>query len=200
MDLDFTKIILTRKNNMLYRIINFIRSLFYRLVPDKTQSPVVTVPIPVITGVNFTLGEIKGASQEQIRLAKDSFELFLQIILSPQFKDEILKSTFTSNNGMTNEEIYHHYLDSKATINIQFFYGSFYQNRIAKTVGYDLPNDDFVYVNKYFVNSRYELTSLISHELAHSCGFSHQSASESTSVPYAFGRIFKTIMNQLGVV
>lgn len=164
-----------------------------------TESPSVVGSLTPITNESTTkvfLGEVKGASNLELAMTVRSVFVMDQIIISDEFKDEVLKSLFTSTNGLTNQQIYNTLTDEPIIMNVTFFTGSFVQNRVYKTVGLD-NGSGIVYANRFFVQNVMTLTSLMMHEFAHQKGFHHKSASEKTSVPYMMNTIFDAVYKKV---
>lgn len=181
----------------------FFYNLWTKLFPKK--SPTITPIDPIVipdTPIDTTpqsnesgvvLGQVTGTIGNELELIKEAVSLVSAVVTSPKFKELILAETFTSTDGLTNQQIYDKFTQSKITVNVAMFTGTWIQNHVYGTMGYDVEGDDFVHANRYFVNTAPVLGSLILHESAHGLGFHHQSASESTSVPYRMNKIFDEI-------
>ncbi len=176
------------------RIWSFIKSLFGVKPPMIMVQP---VEAPEINGIpGFYLGKVKGAYPNEIEIIKSAVQLVAEVVRSDHFYKQVIAAKFTSTNGKSNLEIYQAFTTRAITVNVAMFTGSFMQNRVYHTVGYD-NDDEFVHANRYFVQDANTLGSLIIHEVAHSLGFHHESASESTSVPYSMNKIFESTQIKL---
>lgn len=196
---------------MFQRIINFFKRIFSRkkVIAPQPSTPETPEPLPSPPGQNngsevpanglVQVGDIIAINEEERQMCIGAIVHVRDIIASPFFKEEVLSSKFTSTDGMTNEEIYKKYTDSKLTVNVHMFYGSYYQNHISHTVGYDTPEDDYVNANRYYVQDSATLASLIMHELAHALGFHHINKNEDTSVPYMMNKISESVMKKMGI-
>jgi hypothetical protein len=82
-------------------------------------------------------------------------------------------------------------LRSATTLRISFFNGSWWQNKVAKTIGYDVESmPDTVHMNRNFVTNATMVATNLLHEAAHARGYRHRSARDYRSVPYAMNKIF----------
>lgn len=135
------------------------------------------------------MGEVLPKQSKWIELSKQAILKANEVLKSDCFKIKILNGKFTENNGLTNLKIYELLSSKKIKGNITFFYGTFYQNHIAKTVGID-KGTGVVFANSYYVGDSDTLASLILHEAeGHGQGFHHYGVKE-TSVPYSLNSIY----------
>lgn len=181
----------------------FFSNLWNKLFGPKTKKVPEVVPVPIPTqpvdtppqteGSGFVLGKVEGAINNELSVIKDAITLVSNVVTSPKFKELVLAETFTNTGGLTNQEIYEKFTQNKITVNVSMFTGSWIQNHVYGTMGYDVEGDDFVHANRYFVKTAPVLGSLILHEIAHTLGFHHVSAKESSSVPYRMNKIFDEI-------
>lgn len=126
---------------------------------------------------------------EQAEMASVSFAESKAILSSECFKTETLAAPFTETNGLTNGQILDLYVSKPITVGIQFFYGTWYQNYISKTEGFD-EGDGICYVNTFYIDNADDLSSLELHETGHALGFSHVNPPEDqTSIPYFMNKI-----------
>lgn len=180
---------------MIRRFFNFIKRLFVR-------TPAVELPEdipPVVVGEQFKnliLGKIKDATDQEVVMIKKAFAFLTEVYSSHFFREEILDANFTNTMGLSNYEIFQRLTTSEITINVEMFTGTWRQNKVYHTVGYD-DGDEYVHANRYFVQDPITMMSLMAHETAHALGFHHDSASEYTSVPYMLNAITEKIAKEL---
>lgn len=197
---------------MFQAILKFFRKLFgfnSVSVPVPVPQPEAPEPLPTTpvvsdsSGVSANgmvqIGDIISLNEQERQMCVGAIIIVRDILASAFFKEEILAASFTNTNGMTNLQIYNKYIYSKLIVNIHMFYGSWYQNHVARTIGYDTPGDEYVNANRYFVQDSVTLASLVMHETAHALGWSHASSTEYTSVPYMMNKISETVMKKLGL-
>ena len=147
----------------------------------------------------FVLGQTEGLIVGELPMIMDAIKKVNTVVKSTVFRNEMIASRFTETEGLTNQEIYDKFTKSKITVNVSMFTGSWRQNHVYRTVGFDDEGDDFVHANRYFVDDSSTLASLILHEIAHSLGFSHSSSTDYTSVPYMMNSIYDTCAERLGI-
>lgn len=135
----------------------------------------------------MVLDEVRNATPEQAELARKAVILGEAILKNDCFEMQILKAKFTETNDLTNGQIYHLYIGTKLHVKVEFFYGTFMQNYVYKTMGYDV-GDGVVYANSFYIDTPELLVSLIFHEKAHDLGFHHYGVMD-TSAPYTMNRI-----------
>lgn len=189
------------------RFINWIKKVFgfgsvSKVPPIQTGTvePVV-IPIPIGSTIpDFVVGDIKGASESERKMIIQAIGYVKQVVYSPEFKSAVMGATFTSTRGLSNIEIYNLFQTTLFVVNVDMFDGTWRQNHVWHTQGYEDPNDDYVHANRYFIQDALNMGSLILHELAHEpLMFTHSSASEYTSVPYACNAIFSNVATKLGI-
>jgi|GEM_PF-6970322 len=155
---------------------------------DQTITPQtshVSVPSDGKPEVILIEDGIKGATDAEKKVVVQSVQETNQIDRSDCFKNKILGAKFTETNGLTNQQVYDVLATHPVSIKVEIFNGSFMQNYVYKTMGYDI-GDGTVYVNRFFVKTAKQMRSLINHEAeGHQQGFHHNGV-KSTSVPYQF--------------
>ena len=77
------------------------------------------------------------------------------------------------------------------------FDGSYMQNYVYRTVGYDI-GDGTVYMNRHFVDSSSIAASNILHEIAHELGFHHDQV-KATSIPYGLNNAWDLCSKELNI-
>ncbi len=144
---------------------------------------------------------------------EDAFVLIEKVMNSEEFKQRVInyidfsgKRNFTSNRGLTNEQVYESLMTGKEMINgdrtpgEMNFNVSRYLKSWSKVIGYtNMGSNNVIHVNGKFY-SRFkaeEITGNITHEWIHLCGFSHASANDHDSVPYAVGYIMGDLAKKL---
>lgn len=178
---------------------NWIKRLFSKsaIVPTPATSSVgsVTVPSAASSTPDIILGSITGASLSEIEMIKQALGYVKAVVYSPAFHTAVLAASFTTVDGLTNEQIYKAFTTQRIIVNIDDYTGSWRANNMSHTMGYE-NGDGYVHMNRVFVHDALVMGSLILHEVAHMLGFRHLSASESTSIPYTMNQIFDTITSQ----
>lgn len=157
--------------------------------PSDTTSPI-TDGKPIME-----LGEIKGAINREDELIRDAIAYANHAMQTECFREMLLSAVLTETNGLDASQIYDLFTSKKVRINVTMFYGSYMQNYVYKTMGYDI-GDGVVYANRFFVQDPATLGSLIIHEAqGHGQGFHHDGKKE-TSVPYTLNKIFEECYTQ----
>ncbi len=144
-------------------------------------------PIPV------ELGEVKNATSEEVQMVRDAAALVERVVSSAEFRARVLDFAFTSTGSQSNAQIYERLTSGTMMIRVTMFTGSWIENHVWHTQGRDI-GDGVVYANRYFIDDAHAMGSLILHEYAHQRGYHHESASESSSVPYAMNEIFESVV------
>ena len=187
--------------NFFKRIFGFGRTTKVPVeAPTGIPEPIKNPPSDVGSGFpDISVGEVRNATDNEMKMIGKAIVFNRMVVYSPEFKEAVLAAEFTETNGLTNLQIWEKFTTGSIKVNIEMFTGSFTQNRIYKTVGYDLPGDDFTYINRYFVQDEITMGSLILHELSHALGFSHYNKYTQTSVPYTMNHIFELVARKLGL-
>ena len=131
------------------------------------------------------------STPEEAELIKEGMENLNSVLSSDCFSKAVYASNFTENLGLKPDQIYAQLKSNIPTVNVVVFDGTFYQNHISKTIGYEVEPGT-VYVNRYYVQSAYEFADNLIHEgEGHSQGFRHDGV-KSTSEPYGMNDIFES--------
>lgn len=160
-------------------------------LPEQVPA-LATFPIVIAGPVDCRASESKMIDDAYVDLNK--------VIATAQFKDAVLGATFTETLGMSSEQIYE-LLVTRSPISVGFtmFDGSFVQNHITHTMGYEDPNNPGIcFANRHFIQDKDVCASLILHETMHVLGFSHDQV-KATSVPYTMNDIYTKVATGLGV-
>lgn len=152
-------------------------------------------------------GEIYGFNRYPAELAKINRALPIMeaVVNSEEFKREVIgyvgsdgKRSYTSNNRLTNEQVYEFLMQGKellkgdSTLGEMNFNVERYSRWWSKVIAYTSPgNHDWIMVNgKFYANfNEVDIASNLVHEWIHLTGFYHDSARDRDSVPYAVGDI-----------
>jgi hypothetical protein len=159
-------------------------------------------------------GKMTGFTKTSKEKAKTlaSYAIIEAVMNSETFKERVInfknsqgQRSYTSNKGMTNEQIYEFLMSGKELIRGETTLGemNFDVNRYSrwwsKVIGYTNPGkSNTIHVNGKFY-SKYTLTQIasnITHEWIHLNGFYHDSARDHDSVPYAIGYIMESLAEQ----
>lgn len=155
--------------------------------------------------------EIQGFNQESMKKLEMAFWVLEEAVNSDEFRDRVInfKNTkgerrFASNKGMTNEEIYEHFMEGREDLQKDTpyemnFYLKQYHRPWSRVIGWTSGNINTININwKFFKNYRpHEVASNLAHEWTHKMGFDHVSAKEHDSAPYAIGYIVGDIASRL---
>lgn len=147
-----------------------------------------------------------GFTFEQKTKHRTAQRLLETVVNSWEFRQELLGMKLTSTKGMSNAKIYELILngsevlspeiDNEADISVH----AYNEHRIkGKVIGYTLPDTETTWINLYFFDgfSYDEIACNLFHEWLHKLGFTHTSANEKTSVPYALGYLIKRLVKDL---
>lgn len=155
-------------------------------IPVSTPAP---SPVPAaIEGPTYQLGTIKGATEEEKKLIIEAVNLDNIVVSDTCTEQSILKAEFTETNDLTNGQILKSITRDKYVLNFEFFDGTYMQNYVYKTMGYDV-GDGVVYMNRFYVHDAKTIMSLSLHEGAHGKGFHHYNKWVWSSVPYKMNSI-----------
>lgn len=142
----------------------------------------------------INLAGMIGQTPEEARMITEAIKSANAVMRTECFRNSILDGKFTETNGLTNSQIYNLIASKKVNTKVKMFTGSFTQNHVYKTMGYDI-GDGITYANRYFVKDADMLASLIMHEAeGHGQGFHHYNA-KNTSVPYSLNSIYDKCSN-----
>lgn len=163
------------------------KSSDYSITVDRSQE----LPNVVTSEFKFIIGKIK-CDKGEVALCDTAIKELNRIFNLKEFKDDVLN--FKYSDGSNGIDVLNNFRKQVNVVNISFFYGSFMQNKVYKTVGLD-NGTGVVFVNRYFVDDVKTLTSLCAHEISHALGYSHQSAKDYYSVPYTLNRLVEKYFN-----
>ena len=155
--------------------------------------------------------EISGFNNESLEKLNKAFLVLEIAVNSDEFRDRVInfknskgERSFASNKGMTNEEIYEHFMEGRENLQPETpgemnFYLKQYHRPWSRVIGWTSGNINTINVNwKYFKNFEpHEVASNLAHEWTHKMGFDHVSAKEHDSAPYAIGYIVSDIASKL---
>jgi hypothetical protein len=149
----------------------------------------------------------KTTPQEEEKF-EEAIRIIKQVVTSLEFKERVLNhtyngvKTFVDNKGLSNAQIYRVILEGAETLNkvknntmdmeVELYYAD------TSTVGYTTLNSPRIWVNKkyFYTFSVSGVASNLMHEWLHKLGFRHESTyspSRDYSVPYAIGRIVRSL-------
>lgn len=142
-------------------------------------------------------------TDEQLKKYIEAVRLTEIVLNSERFKKKLLELKFTSNKGMSNQEIYDLMMTGAETLEpvedneADVFITMYYKGN--SVVGYTYPSTRETWVNSKFFNmyNHAEIGCNLVHEWFHKLGFDHRSASEHTSVPYAIGYLVEDCIEEL---
>lgn len=165
--------------------------------PSPSPSPSVT-PIVAITAPQIIVGQITGATPQEIQMISEGVKLANQKIASDCFKQWVLAAKYTENNGLTQQQIWDLISTHLVSVDVEMYDGSWKANHVWKTIGYENdPYDGVVHMNRYFVNTAYMVADNLVHEgEGHSQGFHHY-GDKSTSEPYGMNYSFEGCSEQM---
>lgn len=140
-----------------------------------------------------------------------AFAVLEKVVNSEEFKNRVLnfKNTkgeraFASNNGLSNEEIYEHFMDGRETLQQDTpgemnYYLKLYNRPWSRVIGYTSADVNRININwKFFKNYKpSDVAGNLAHEWVHKIGFDHTSAAEHDSAPYAIGYIVDEMAAEL---
>ncbi len=138
----------------------------------------------------LVVDDITGATTAELTMIRDGVALANETMKTKCFKDFVLSASWTETNGLTQAQIYEKLCSVVVTIDVEMFMGTWYQNNVSKTIGYE-NEPGKVYMNRYFVDTAYDVANNLVHEAeGHSQGFSHYGV-KATSVPYGLNDAFE---------
>lgn len=159
--------------------------------PTPTPSAIVT-PAPVLTGAMIQIGEITGASANEIAMIHEGARLANDMLSRKCFKQWVLAANYTENNGLSQSQIFAEVTTIPSKIDVEMYTGSWHANHVSRTVGYENdPFDGVVHMNRYFVDSAEMVgDNLIHEDRGHSLEFHHYGA-HYTSEPYGMNLAYE---------
>lgn len=151
--------------------------------------------------------ELKGFSGTGLTKMKTAMQVLEKVVNSETFKNRVInfknkkgQRSFASNNGMSNEQIYEHFMDGREnllpdTAGEMNFYLKLYSAWWSKVVGWTNGDINTIHINnKFFKNYKpNEVAGNLAHEWTHKIGFDHTSAAEHDSAPYAIGYVVEEL-------
>lgn len=152
------------------------------------------------SNLSIKVHQTKNFTAAQVEKYHKAVSLTEKVINSARFYQEFMKLKFTSNKGMSNQEIYDlmmtgaEVLDPAPDNEVDVLVTMYYKNN--KTVGYTYPSTPETWLNSKFFNS-YDYSEVgcnLIHEWMHKLGFGHVNAKEHTSVPYAVGYLVERLI------
>lgn len=172
------------------RIINFLKNWLFNQVPTTKPAEVEGVINPILTP--STLPQIRVDKMicydSEKKIINEAVEMANKFIVSKEFEKAVLNFKFSNTNGKSNREIYEMYRNISISIGVEMFIGNFYQNKVSKTVGYEMNSEGYIRLNRYFVKKPVHVCSTLMHEIGHYLGFSHPHL-EQDSVNYGMNQI-----------
>lgn len=139
---------------------------------------------------SLAVAKITGATAAEIPMIAEGVALANETMKTPCFKQFVLSAKWTETNGLTQAQIWDKLCSGPVTIDVDMFLGTWYQNNISKTIGYE-DEPGLVHMNRYFVDTAYMVADNLIHEAeGHSQGFSHYGV-KATSVPYGLNDAFE---------
>ena len=173
------------------------------LHPDSVKTGHLSVVAMQLTGFEAEKGEKMEAAMRALE----------EVVNSEEFKERVINFTnkkgeraFASNKGLTNEQIYAIFMEGRETLqqdtpNEMNFYLRLYNRSWSRVIGYTDPSTNLININwKYFKgNTVNNVAANLAHEWTHKIGFTHKSASEHDSAPYAIGYIVGQLVKAKGL-
>lgn len=185
---------ITFLKNLLQKIKEFLH-LSAKPNPARELPPTPVAPKET-NGVPFVQIGVITATPDETKKIKQGVALLNKVLATETFKQKVLKTAFTETNGMSSAQIYKLMCAKVVKIDVNVFMGTYYQNHISKTIGYE-DQPGVVNINRYFVAEASEFADNIIHEaLGHSLGFSHYGV-YATSVPYQLNDIYEACVEEL---
>lgn len=143
--------------------------------------------------IKIVVSKFYGFNKAQLEMAKQGLTLLENCVNSYAFSGLVLSWNF---KGVSSETVLHRLLsgsdsmDERAdeTFNVAF---TMHWKPFSHVVGWFNSGVRMIHMNKKYVNTADKFASNCLHEYAHMCGYSHDSASDRKSVPYAMNDIFK---------
>lgn len=195
---------------MFQKIIAWFKSILH-IYPKATpvvSAPVDPTPVPPQSSQGsipsdhpqLLIGEITNTINDERQTILSAIVNLRDIVYSKVFADLVLGFQFTNTNGDTNQQILDNFISKSLTINVDVFSGTYVQDHWDHTDGYEQKGDAFVHANRYFMKSIQDFMQLILHEVGHLVGYSHDSPTEYTSIPYCMDDIALIAAVKLGII
>lgn len=123
-----------------------------------------------------------------------------KVIASDCFRNAVLASNFTENQGLTAAQIWQRLSTRPVSVDVEMYTGTWWENHVEKTIGWEAdPWDGIVHMNRYYVTTAYMVGDNLSHEAeGHSQGFTHYQV-KATSEPYGMNDIYEKCAPTVGV-
>lgn len=148
------------------------------------------------------LGTISGNTDtDTVQFIKKGFDNLNVIISAPRFKEQFLAFPFEQTKGNDNQQLWEIFLkNSPIAVNVDIRDMGWKADHIYRTIGAEIERyPDTIFMNSYFVKTGYLVGDNAIHEVWHKLGFSHNHASDSTSVPYGCNLLYEAIAKELGI-
>lgn len=156
--------------------------------PPTGPLPDTQPPLPS-DGDIIIITKVGNAQATEAELLKEGVRSANKVLRSLCFRDKLLNRRLTSTRGRLNTAIYESLTSPRVELELYFFTGTRRQNYRYRTVGYFTgPNQ--IYMNRFFVKTAEQIADNLLHEAAHSRGYTHRSARESSSIPYTMNALF----------
>ena len=167
------------------------------LIPRALATGLLLVPTVAAAGVpTLRIRAISGATAQEVDRIRQGILLANKVMASTCFREEVLRTDFTENRGLSSAEIYAKLSAQPISLNVDLYMGDDRANFIYRTQGYE-REPGTVHVNRFFIKQPRQFASLFMHEgEGHSQGFRHHYMKR-TSVPYGMNRIFRTCVDRL---
>ena len=151
--------------------------------------------------------KIDGFDPASLEKMEKALAVVEKVVNSEEFKNRVInfknnkgERAFASNNGMSNEQIYATFMEGRELLQQDTpgemnFFLKLYNKSWSKVIGWTNRDINTININwKFFKNFKpNEVAGNLVHEWTHKIGFSHRSASERDSAPYALGYIAREL-------
>lgn len=136
------------------------------------------------------VAKLTGATGDEPKMVADGIALANATMRTACFRDHVLSAAWTETGGLTQAQIWEKLCKGTITVDVDLYTGSWYQNHVTHTVGYE-NEPGVVHMNRYYVNTAYMVADNVIHEAeGHSQGFTHYGV-KATSVPYGLNGAFE---------
>lgn len=157
--------------------------------------PTEDAPEPTTGWPTVAVAKITGATGDEPKMVADGVALANATMRTACFRDHVLSASWTETGGLTQAQIWDKLCKGTITVDVDLYMGSWYQNHVTHTVGYE-NEPGVVHMNRYYVNTAYMVADNIIHEAeGHSQGFTHYGV-KATSVPYGLNAAFEACSSE----